>query len=164
MRLATDTATGAGGDLADPPATVDVRQASELTGLAQGTIRAAIRRGRLRIVSEVRSGGRMGMKFLIDPAEVMEAASLGPHVKRTARPDEVTRALLGDLSVALTRDLALTALANLERERRRLMAEREAVKAARLAFLRRTRPEPAFRRGGSADRVAAPRAASRGVV
>jgi hypothetical protein len=49
--------------------------------------------------------------------------------------DAISLALAGDLRVALDRQLALEALARLERERRRLVAERRRVAAARAQLL-----------------------------
>jgi hypothetical protein len=50
-------------------------------------------------------------------------------------PDALTRALAGDLRVALDCELALEALRRCDTERRRLVSERRRVEAARRQFM-----------------------------
>jgi hypothetical protein len=115
---------------------VTVRQASELTGAAGGTIRAAVRRGAIAKVGTLAGGPYARDRWLLDYSSVM-----GWH-QRSGLPapvpaDPLRLALSGDLKVALDRALAMAALRRLEAERGRLVAERRRVAAARTQLLNR---------------------------
>lgn len=113
---------------------VTVRQASELTGAACGTIRAAVRRGAIAQVGTLPGGPYARERWVLDYSSVI-AWHRRSGLPAPVPADPLRLALDGDLKVALDRALAMAALRRLEAERRRLIAERRLVAAIRAQLL-----------------------------